>query len=66
MLWPHYGIGMYQAVALLLVPDIPLTKTVKQSLQLTLHVAKYFMIYNWNFTLYQKCDVLNKLSGFKA
>ena len=25
-------------------------KTVKKSLQLTLHLAKYFMIYNWNFT----------------
>ena len=25
MLWPCYGIGMHQAVALLLVPDIPLT-----------------------------------------
>ena len=25
MLQPHYGIGMCQAAALLLVPDIPLT-----------------------------------------
>ena len=25
MLWPYYGIGMRQAVALLLVPDIPLS-----------------------------------------
>ena len=46
MLQPHYGIGMHQAVALLLVPDIPLTdKTVKKSLQLTLHLTKYFTIY---------------------
>ena len=55
VLQPRYGIGMCQAAALLLVPDIPLTdkkkkKTVKKSLQLTLHLTKYFMIYNLNFT----------------
>ena len=40
MLWPHYGLHMCQAAALLLVPDIPLTdkKTVKKSLQLTLQL----------------------------
>ena len=32
MLWPHYGWGMCQALALLLVPDIPSywQKTVKK------------------------------------
>ena len=32
MLWPHYAIDMHQVMALLLVPDIPLTdkKTVKK------------------------------------
>ena len=37
MLWPHYGWSMRQALALLLVPDIPLTdkKTVKKVYTLT-------------------------------
>ena len=52
VLQPHYGIGMHQTAALLLVPDIPLTdkKTVKKSLQLTLHLTKYLTIYNLDFT----------------
>ena len=38
MLRPRYGVGMRQAVAFLLVPDIPLIdKNSKKCLQLTLH-----------------------------
>ena len=55
MQWPHYGIGMCQAVALLLVPDIPLTdkkkkKTVKKVCNLiyTLPNTLYFKILSWH------------------
>ena len=65
MLQPCYGVGMHHAAAVLLVPDIPLTDS-KKSLQLTLHFTNYFMIYNFNFTFNQKCDVWDELSGFKA
>ena len=52
VLQPCYGIGMHQAAALLLVSDTPLTdkKQQKKSLQLTLHLTKYFTIYNVNVT----------------
>ena len=51
MLWPHYGLGMHQAVALLLVPDIPLTdkKNSKKSLQLTLNFTNNLTVL-FNFT----------------
>ena len=46
VLWPHYGLCMCQAAALLLVPDILLTdkKNSKKGLQLTLYYTNYFTV----------------------
>ena len=51
VLWPHYGIGMYQAAALLLVPDIPLTDKNSKK-KFTTYFYQYFTAYNLNFTLH--------------
>ena len=52
MLWPHYGLGMCQAAALLLVPDTPPTdkKTVKKV---------YNLLYTWLITLWFTISILH-------
>ena len=51
MLLPHYGIGMYQAAALLLVPEIPLTDKNSKK-KLTTYFTLYQLLYGLQFYIY--------------
>ena len=64
MLWPHYGLGMCQAAALLLVLRHPpyWQKTVKKSLQLTWNLTNEF----YQFTFTRKWGVWTEMSSLQA
>ena len=69
MLQPHYGIGMHQAAALLLVPDIPSTDKNSKK-KFTTYFTLYQILYGLQLRFYiyilPKCDIWNKLSRFMA